>query len=99
MPGFDYLNAGQENIPQPMANANAVASDPRLQSSTINKLTGQDIEKASNIAAADFDWERTSKYNSAEAQLGREFTALQNQMNRDYTERMSNTAYQRAKEI
>ena len=41
-------------------------------------------------------WDQQAAYNSAEAQLTREFNAAEAQKNRDWQERMSNTAYQRA---
>lgn len=41
-------------------------------------------------------WEKNAAYNSAEAAISRNFNSEEAQKNRDWQERMSNTAYQRA---
>lgn len=41
-------------------------------------------------------WEQNAAYNSAEAAIAREFNASEAEKNREWQERMSNTAYQRA---
>lgn len=41
-------------------------------------------------------WEQNAAYNSAEAALAREFNASEAEKNRQWQERMNNTAYQRA---
>lgn len=41
-------------------------------------------------------WNKQAEYNSTEAEKNRQFNAAQAQINRDWEERLSNTAYQRA---
>jgi hypothetical protein len=56
-----------------------------------NRLTGGRTEKASAIAMANVD----RAYQTSEAQKAMTFSAREAQLNRDYQERLSNSAYQR----
>lgn len=68
-----------------------------------SKLTGGAKEKASNIAMAQVDREFQAQqallgreFSSAEALKARDFSAAQAQIQREYQERLSSSAYQRA---
>jgi len=59
-----------------------------------NRLTGGKTEKASAVAMANVDRD----FQSSQALRSMNFTAQEAQKNRDYQERLSNTAYQRARD-
>lgn len=78
----EYSSVGMMNTE---ATYQGPAPDPRTETGWFSSLTGGQAEKRANVAQADFDFARTTAYNSAEAQK-----------QRDFEERLSNTAYSRA---
>ena len=108
--GTKGISAGLQSAGAAMQTAakstmSAITNAQNMGSAIANSISqkAQDNQFAYNAAEAalqrDYNaqmWDQQAAYNSAEAQLTREFNAAEAQKNRDWQERMANTAYQRA---
>lgn len=82
---FKFTNGGSNSIAGSMLeNATGITEDELMQY----------LQDTLNSSAEQAELNRA--FNSAEAELARKFQAIENQKNRDFTERMANTSYVRA---
>jgi hypothetical protein len=82
------------NTEQLRANAQEAMtdSDPRTATGWWSKITGGKVEKEAAVAQSDY----LNQFEAEQAVLGRNFSSAEAAKARRFTERMSNTAYQRA---
>lgn len=79
-------------------NAGSAAANAVSQRAQDNQFAFNSAEAATNREYNTQMWNEQKEFNSAQAQINREFQAAEAEKNRQWQEKMSNTAYQRAVE-
>lgn len=80
------------------ANMGSSAANAVSKAAQDNQFAFNSAEAAAQRQYNEQMWEKNASYNSAEAQINREFQAAEAEKTRQWQERLSNTAYQRAVE-
>lgn len=84
-----------QNLYADMKAAGAGMANAASQQAQENQFAFNSAQAALNREYNTEMWEKNAAFNSAEAELNRQFQAKEAQANRDWQERMANTAYQR----